>query len=84
MAKCQPIGLGPEKTDGGEFTAVFKMTESQLLIATKYPDHKGFTREEYEAATDDYMARKSRSLAKEKGTLYRQFSSTRCAYVITG
>jgi len=64
MAKCQPIGLGPEKTDGGEFTAVFKMTESQLLIATKYPDHKGFTREEYEAATDDYMARKSRSHAK--------------------
>lgn len=40
------------------------MTEFQLLIAAKYPDQKGFTREEYDAVADDYMARKARRLKK--------------------
>ncbi len=42
------------------------MTEFQLLIAAKYPEQKGFTREEYDAVADDYMARKARRLAKEQ------------------
>ncbi|MFS9729907.1 DUF6246 family protein [Enterobacter hormaechei] len=40
------------------------MTEFQLLIAAKYPDQKGFTKEEYDAVADDYMAKKARRLAK--------------------
>lgn len=40
------------------------MTEFQMLLAAKYPDQKGFTREEYDAVADDYMAKKARSLAK--------------------
>ncbi len=40
------------------------MTEFQLLIAAKYPDQKGFTRDEYDAVADDYMAKKARRLAK--------------------
>lgn len=42
------------------------MTEFQLLIAAKYPDQKGFTREEYEKISDDYLARKQRKIAQEK------------------
>lgn len=42
------------------------MTEFQLLIASKYPDQKGFTKEEYEAVTDEYLARKAKKLAKAK------------------
>ncbi|MGR7902963.1 DUF6246 family protein, partial [Klebsiella aerogenes] len=38
----------------------------QLLIAAKYPDQKGFTKEEYDAVADDYMARKARKLARAK------------------
>lgn len=45
------------------------MTEFQMLLAAKYPDQKGFTKEEYDAVADDYMARKARRLAKEKGTV---------------
>ena len=40
------------------------MTEFQLLIAAKYPDQKGFTKDEYDAVADDYMAKKARRLAK--------------------
>lgn len=42
--------------------AALTMTEFQLLLAAKYPDQKGFTREEYEAVADDYLARKARRL----------------------
>lgn len=42
------------------------MTEFTLLLAAKYPDQKGFTREEYEEVKDDYWARKARRLAKEE------------------
>lgn len=44
------------------------MTEFTQLLAAKYPDQKGFTKEEYEAVTDDYLSRKARRLAKEKQT----------------
>lgn len=40
------------------------MTEFQLLISSKYPDQKGFTKDEYEAVTDDYLAKKAKRLAR--------------------
>ncbi|EOZ3059412.1 TPA: DUF6246 family protein [Enterobacter hormaechei subsp. steigerwaltii] len=40
------------------------MTEFQLLIAAKYPDQKGFTKDEYDAVADDYMAKKAKRLAR--------------------
>lgn len=46
--------------------AALTMTEFQLLLAAKYPDQNGFTREEYDAVADDYLARKAGRIAKEK------------------
>lgn len=43
--------------------AALTMTEFQLLLAAKYPDQKGFTREEYDAVADDYLARKARRIS---------------------
>lgn len=40
------------------------MTEFTMLLAAKYPDQKGFTRDEYDKVSDDYFARKARKLAK--------------------
>ncbi len=40
------------------------MTEFQMMISTKYPDQKGFTRDEYNQVADDYLARKAKKLAK--------------------
>lgn len=40
------------------------MTEFQMLLAAKFPDQKGFTKEEYDAVADDYLARKARRLDK--------------------
>jgi len=42
------------------------MTEFQHMLAAKYPDQKGFTREEYDQVADDYLAKKARRLAKAK------------------
>ncbi|EGI6723089.1 hypothetical protein IGX55_002594 [Escherichia coli] len=39
------------------------MTEFQHLIAAKYPDQKGFTREEYDSITEDYLAKKARRMS---------------------
>lgn len=39
------------------------MTEFQHLIAAKYPDQKGFTREEYDLITEDYLAKKARRMS---------------------
>ncbi len=36
------------------------MTEFQLLLAAKFPEQKGFTKEEYDAVADDYLARKAK------------------------
>lgn len=41
------------------------MTEFQHMLAAKYPDQKGFTREEYDQVADDYLAKKAKRLAKE-------------------
>jgi hypothetical protein len=41
------------------------MTDFQHMLAAKYPDQKGFTREEYDQVADDYLAKKAKRLAKE-------------------
>lgn len=40
------------------------MTEFQLLLNAKYPEQKGFTKEEYDTVVDDYFAKKQRKLDK--------------------
>lgn len=40
------------------------MTEFQFLLAAKYPDQKGFTREEYESVADDFLARQAARRAR--------------------
>lgn len=42
------------------------MTEFQIMLNAKYPDQKGFTRDEYDAVADDYIAKKARKLARAK------------------
>lgn len=42
------------------------MTEFQMMLGAKYPEQKGFTRDEYEAVADDYLAKKARRLANAK------------------
>lgn len=38
------------------------MTEFQLLLKNKYPDEKGFTKEEYDGIADDFLKRKAERL----------------------
>ncbi|HCU0591093.1 DUF6246 family protein [Enterobacter kobei] len=52
--------FGMSRTEASQLT----MTEFQLLIAAKYPDQKGFTKDEYDAVADEYLAKKARRLAK--------------------
>lgn len=40
------------------------MTEFQQLLAAKYPDQKGFTREEYDSIADDFLKRQEQRRAK--------------------
>lgn len=40
------------------------MTELQLMLSAKYPDQKGYTREEYDAKADDYFERRKRKLER--------------------
>ncbi|ELV1577774.1 hypothetical protein QN007_003407 [Escherichia coli] len=42
------------------------MTEFTLLIAAKYPDQKGFTKDEYDAVADDYLAKQAARRAKAR------------------
>ncbi|MGL4725617.1 MAG: DUF6246 family protein [Scandinavium sp.] len=44
------------------------MTEFILLLSQKYPEQKGFTKDEYNAVTDDFLARQEarRAAAKRK------------------
>lgn len=35
-----------------------------MLLAAKYPDQKGFTRDEYDKVADAYFERKAKRLAK--------------------
>ncbi|HDP4933609.1 DUF6246 family protein [Escherichia coli] len=44
------------------------MTKFQLLLSAKYPDQKGFTREEYDKIADDYLAKQAAKRAKAQNT----------------
>ncbi len=52
--------LGMSRQEAEKLT----MTEFQMLLAAKFPEQKGFTKEEYDSVADDYLARKARKLAK--------------------
>ncbi|MGC0858435.1 DUF6246 family protein [Pantoea agglomerans] len=52
--------LGMSREEAGQLT----MTEFQMMLAAKFPEQKGFTKEEYDAVANDYLARKARRLAK--------------------
>ena len=54
--------FGMNRTEASQLT----MTEFILFLNAKYPNQKGFTRDEYDQITNDYLARKARRLAKEK------------------
>lgn len=38
------------------------MTEFQIMLAAKYPEQKGYTREEYDEKADDYFERRKKRL----------------------
>lgn len=40
------------------------MTELQLMLATKFPEQKGYTREEYDAKADDFFEKRRKRLAR--------------------
>lgn len=52
--------LGMSREEAEQLT----MTEFQMLLAAKFPEQKGFTKEEYDSVADDYLARKARRQAK--------------------
>ncbi|WP_288654619.1 MULTISPECIES: DUF6246 family protein [Pantoea] len=54
--------LGMSREEAEQLT----MTDFQLLLAAKYPEQKGFTREEYEAAEDAFLAKQARKQGKQK------------------
>lgn len=41
------------------------MTEFQMLLAAKFPEQKGFTKEEYDSIENAHIARQARRLAKK-------------------
>lgn len=60
--------LGMSREEAEQLT----MTEFQLMLTAKYPEQKGFTKEEYDAVADDYLARRNKKLSgnsKGKKTL---------------
>jgi len=60
IAACNHFAISREEAAG------MTMTEFTLRLAAKYPNEKGFTREEYEATADAYLAKKAERLAKYK------------------
>lgn len=54
--------LGMSREEAEQLT----MTDFQLLLAAKYPEQKGFTREEYEAAEDAFLAKQARKQGKAR------------------
>lgn len=42
------------------------MTEFIMMIKSKYPDEKGFTKEEYDGAVDDYFTRKEKRIKESQ------------------
>lgn len=54
--------LGMSREEAEQLT----MTEFQMMLAAKFPEQKGFTREEYDSVADDYLARKARRMKKDQ------------------
>ena len=54
--------FGMNRAEAAQLT----MTEFQVLLAAKYPDQKGFTRDEYDAVADDYLKKQAARRASEK------------------
>lgn len=54
--------FGMNRAEASQLT----MTEFQMLLAVKYPDQKGFTRDEYDAVADDYLKKQVARRAREK------------------
>ncbi|MEB6644300.1 DUF6246 family protein [Enterobacter kobei] len=54
------VHFGMPRAEASQLT----MTEFQLLLASKYPDQKGFTREEYDTIADQYLAKQAARRAK--------------------
>ena len=54
--------FGMDRAEASQLT----MTEFQMLLAAKYPDQKGFTREEYDSIADEYLAKQAARRAKAK------------------
>lgn len=52
--------LGMSREEAEQLT----MTEFQMMLAAKFPEQKGFTREEYDQVTEEFMARKARRTQK--------------------
>ena len=52
--------LGMSREEAEQLT----MTEFQMLLAAKFPEQKGFTKEEYDTVTDDFLERQARRRAK--------------------
>lgn len=40
------------------------MTEFTLMLAAKYPDQKGYTREEYDSEADEFFSKRAKRIAK--------------------
>ncbi|WP_150547028.1 DUF6246 family protein [Citrobacter amalonaticus] len=54
--------FGMNRAEAAQLT----MTEFQMLLAAKYPDQKGFTRDEYDSIADEYLAKQAARRAKAK------------------
>lgn len=52
--------FGMNRSEASQLT----MTEFQMLLAAKYPDQKGFTREEYDTVADDFLAKQTARRAR--------------------
>lgn len=60
--------FGISKEEAGQLT----MTEFQLMLIAKYPEQKGYTREEYDHAADEYFARRKRRIEKNEPRIMNQ------------
>ncbi|WP_210453132.1 DUF6246 family protein [Pantoea ananatis] len=54
--------LGMSREEAEQLT----MTDFQMMLSAKYPEQKGFTREEYNRVADNYLARRARRETRKK------------------
>ena len=62
MAARNHFGISREEAEN------LTMTEFSMMLSSKYPDQKGFTREEYDAVMDDDERRWQEMIEREKLT----------------